>query len=65
MTDAPPLPLPRSIGRTFPRFLRFIVATRRALQLVLGIGINLLGVTTIRLSSLLPSLAVIVPLSLF
>ena len=50
-----------------PWFSEYLIAQLTATGgvLVLGIGINLLGVTTIRLSSLLPSLAVIVPLSLF
>ncbi len=50
-----------------PWFSEYLIAQLTATGgvLVLGIGINLLGVTTICLSSLLPSLAVIVPLSLF
>lgn len=48
----------------FPEYL-IAQLTATGGVLVLGIGVNLLGVTSIRLSSLLPSLAVIVPLSLF
>lgn len=47
-------------------FSEYLIAQLTATggTLILGIGINLLGITVIRLSSLLPSLVVIVILSL-